>query len=90
MGGQRDRHNFSIRHSILLYMNNITKAITELHVWLQKNLNMQDGFHMKRLGIAFNLKICVAHKANNYKIEKDLVPFFTFIQVHQLGNMYGE
>lgn len=63
-------------------MNKITKAITELHVWLQKNLNMQDGFHMKHLGIAFNLKI--SHKSNNYKIDKDLVLFFTFIQVHQL------
>lgn len=63
-------------------MNKITNAIAELHVWLQKNINMQDGFHMKHLGIAFNLKI--SHKTNNYKIDKDLVPFFTFIEGYQL------
>jgi hypothetical protein len=80
--GGGDRHNFSIRHSNFMYMNNITKVITELHVWLRKNLNMQDGFHMKHLGIAFNLKI--SYKTNIYKIDKSLAPFFTFIQVHQL------
>jgi hypothetical protein len=63
-------------------MNKITNAIAELHVWLQKNINMQDGFHMKHLGIAFNLKI--SHKTNNYKIDKELGPFFTFIEGYQL------
>jgi hypothetical protein len=62
-----------------MYTDNITKVITELSVWLRKNLNMQE---MKHLGIAFNLKI--SYKANIYKIDKDLAPFFTCIQVRQL------